>query len=829
MAGPGSETQFAQAGLNAPYQYTPVETRLNSPIELHPVDYSGISAAVANLPSNLMQSGLNPAVRAKIQAEAARYKAEGQFISSAANDPKSRGFMGFQGGALTVQPRITSGPAGYTGAAGDTLSGAADTGSTDQGGGQPVTTQPQDTGQTGGQPTVGNFQGVSPTGGVNLGGNYFGGANLGGFGGQPNYFGTPGSGAQPPAAPGGQPQAQGQPTAQPTATPQPQPQAGANDVVMANWQDQNAHPVAPASEALKWAKNNFDTRAQDATYMPHGGPMGQPAYAFHMKGGGTNMVPLQQMVQNGFAANVAGNQTSMTLSAADKVRQQQGQPQGQPQGQQVAQGQQPPQAPGAPVAQTPEQQQYLAQQTQVTTPGGQVNPLLSASTDNQHLLETNQAAYAAAQDSPTAMVTTNPSNVPRAVNPTYRSPAPAGSIQGVADAEVNRQTQAGLKAGIENMPNAPGDNPGGLKVAARMDNGITWYVDPNEPSHVPFLIYNTTPWSESRMPNDGKWQTYEHVYPDKLLDKQIYDNLHQDSSGWSKADKINALRENYWEHTSTPLSEENSNKLHSLREQVLYSQRIMDAVDHMDPGDWGWLAQKKNTIAAHQYDFKGMPVVDGLMKGVSKVIAGGEVDPRLTHLMQAYASLKGGASNSYLTGEERDALKSINLDATLKDNIKGFNHDRMAEYNQYVNTALANRFRMDPDLLQTAQSITNQKHIQDTQNYDYSKVPSSRVGDTQPPAAPGGGAGGGGTYGSRTNPAPIGNDTTSYNNLPMYGYYLDSSGQVRQKVPKVAPQPNQGAAPAPSPQPTQTPAAPRAQLVQPGAGQQARRALPVNP
>jgi hypothetical protein len=130
---------------------------------------------------------------------------------------------------------------------------------------------------------------------------------------------------------------------------------------------------------------------------------------------------------------------------------------------------------------------------------------------------------------------------------------------------------------------------------------------------------------------------------------------------------------------------------------------------------------------------------------------------------------------------------------------------------------------MDPDLLDTAQSITNKRHIQDSENFDYSKVPASRVGDTQPPAAPGAtppAGGGTGAYGSRNSPAPIGNDTTGYNNLPMYGYYIDGSGQVRQKVPRVAAQP--------SPQPNQSPA-PRAQLVRPQTQPQVRRALPVNP
>jgi hypothetical protein len=121
-----------------------------------------------------------------------------------------------------------------------------------------------------------------------------------------------------------QPQAQQQ--------PQDQDQTPLGKQLMSQWQNQNAHPVAPVSEALKWGKNNFDTRIQDATYLPHGGPLNQPAYAFHMKGGGTNLVPLSQMVRNGFAPNVAGNQTSITLSQADAMQPQADQGQMQPTG-----------------------------------------------------------------------------------------------------------------------------------------------------------------------------------------------------------------------------------------------------------------------------------------------------------------------------------------------------------------------------------------------------------------------------------------------------------------------------------------------------------------
>src|SRR5260221_3330810 len=126
---------------------------------------------------------------------------------------------------------------------------------------------------------------------------------------------------QPPQQPAQQQQMQ--PTGD-VSGQQPRP-SPVGDQLMAQWQNQNAHPPAPASEVLKFAKANFDTRAQDVTYLPHGGPPlkpgvgGKPAYGIHMKGGGMNIVPVSQLVQNGFAPNIAGNNTSLTLSGADRA------------------------------------------------------------------------------------------------------------------------------------------------------------------------------------------------------------------------------------------------------------------------------------------------------------------------------------------------------------------------------------------------------------------------------------------------------------------------------------------------------------------------------
>jgi len=70
-------------------------------------------------------------------------------------------------------------------------------------------------------------------------------------------------GAPAPAAPTGPP-AQAQTPAAATQTDQ---------AAMAQWQAQNAHPVMSSQDALAWMKTQT-TLAQDATYLPNGGPNG---------------------------------------------------------------------------------------------------------------------------------------------------------------------------------------------------------------------------------------------------------------------------------------------------------------------------------------------------------------------------------------------------------------------------------------------------------------------------------------------------------------------------------------------------------------------------
>jgi hypothetical protein len=724
-------TQFQPAGLNVGYQYTPVETRLNAPIQLQPVDYSGIGKAATEGLSLLMNSPINPAVREKMKAEAASYKETQNYLSDLAKHPERRMLQQVSGPTSSFM-------AGAQGGAGYASSFMPQPGQPGYGGAvtnQPTTNQPTttnqpvaDTGQTSAtSPNQQVQQQPSTISGTPISG-LPSGTTLGGGGtGQPPAQQPPTQAVSPfqstqVNAPSVDQFAQARPQQQ-QAVAQTQAPSPVGDMLMRQWQDQNAHPVAPASEALKWAKNNFDTRAQDATYMPHGGPMGQPAYAFHMKGGGTNMVPLSQMVQNGFAGNVAGNQTSMTLSAADQVRQQGQAQQPQPQPQQIAQGQQqpPPQAPGGAVAQTPEQQQYLAQQTQITTPGGQPNPALAASTDNQAVIQQNLGNTGPNRSDQAISSTANPSNYPTV------NGQPANVGQPADQATMNQINQAG---DISKLP----DGPDGTKLAAVMPNGIKWFRDPNEPSGMAFVTYNTTPWSQMRMYTNG--QTIEHQLDDRLMDKAIYSAAGYDSRNWTDKEKVNWLRQDYWNKLPAyNIHPEQQSRLESLFSQVINSQRLADGAKSMNPGDYySWWGGLRNAIASHRDYFNGTPL-ESITHGLAQMATGGTIDPRRVAMETNYKTLMGGAESGSLTPGERAELANIKLDGTLPQQIETLNKNRIIEYNRTLNDYLANHVKMDRQWLDIANQLSANGRIhKDTgQTVDWTANP--RANPTPVPRA----------------------------------------------------------------------------------------------
>jgi hypothetical protein len=107
---------------------------------------------------------------------------------------------------------------------------------------------------------------------------------------------------------------------QPPVSQTPAAATQADQAAMQKWQNQNAHPVMSSQDALAWAKNQ-STLNTDATYLPMGGPGGSPAFAFHVKGGGMNIVPVSQMVQKGAGPLVAAQNTSQVISSTDQQQQ----------------------------------------------------------------------------------------------------------------------------------------------------------------------------------------------------------------------------------------------------------------------------------------------------------------------------------------------------------------------------------------------------------------------------------------------------------------------------------------------------------------------------
>jgi hypothetical protein len=839
MADPA--TQFQPAGLNVPYQYTPVETRLASPMQLQPVSYAGVQSALENFGAGLMKGPLNPAVRAQMQYEAAGYgqgaKAWEQMT------PKQRKLVSLAPGGPTMQAPITGGPLEFS----DTESGTQPPATVKRDSQGNVVSQvgstvnpdnQQPSNATSETPTVTQSikTGVSATGGVNLGG---GGAQPGG-GTQPympgnpqkatgppsyiynpqtsatNLFQAPGQ-TNAPAAPSGvdqnaiaqvpaqvraqlpgggvnptlsastdtgqavqlAQQGQGQQPNIPATIARPNIQ---DQQQLAAWQGQNAHPVMSSQDALNWAKN-FDTGVHRATYLPNGGPGQQPAFAFHMKGGGVNTVPLSQMVSNGAGPLIAGQNTSAVLSGSDQIEGQSGQGQ-----------QPPPAAPGQPtdqmqptgavggqqpqgVAQTPEQQQYLTQQTALPSQGGNIATMMAGG-DTESLLAAN------------GLHTNNPSNVPQSISSSHEHPIPNGEVQGQPNVAVN-QMAARNRQDWNSLPD--GSNPDNKQVATSTDPAtglnIKWFQDQYDPkkpdSQWPYLVYNTTPWSEMRMPNDGRWQSYEHILPNRLLDHAIYDNLHQDSTvpdpdhpkGWSQQDKIDALKQFNWDHSSNAVPLETQNRLNSLLQQSQYAQRLYELTKDpgWDAGDYQTAAKIRNDLANNQGQFKGAGWLDQGWRGVTGFLSGNKIDPKYTYAVHAMDALKGGLKDANLNQTERDELKGVDLNGSLPNLIGDLYQKRKDELNQQISQSMSNKERLDYGYVAQAKAMgaDGRGRLKDDGSVRFAGPAPSATPAPAPSPTPRLGT-------SFANPVPV-HDQGTIDNLPSGTHFQLPNGQKFRK------------------------------------------------
>jgi len=334
-----------------------------------------------------------------------------------------------------------------------------------------------------------------------------------------------------PPAPGAPPT----PPAQPAQGQSPAAATQADQAAMQQWQQQNAHPVMSSQDALSWMKQQ-STLAQDATYLPMGGPGGAPAFAFHMKGGGINTVPVSQMVSRGAGPLVAAQNTSQVISATDQ--QQQGGDQGQP-----------------PVAQTPPN---LSPPPPANLPppapagpsqNGQVyNPLPPSPGPNAPPApgDYNPAPYRNA----VAQATANPQNLMAQTAPagqpaqpaqppgTPLSPPPSASTVSPAD-------QDSLNAQAKAMGPATGKYLGDRPLPGNT-GPYTYYVNDDPSSTNRGRVYTTLPGPPGHYFDQKRWylgtnQYEDYELPDSAARQQMWDKWGQ--NGFLSRDEIAKMPE----------------------------------------------------------------------------------------------------------------------------------------------------------------------------------------------------------------------------------------------------------------------------------------------
>jgi hypothetical protein len=394
---PDPATVFQSSGLNVPYQYTPVVTHLNPPIQLPETGqlWAEVGKTALSAGQQLQQSALNPAVREQMKYGVDQYRRgqeaiafnrqlgplgnifvqtgpEGTTIVPGANisDPT---LAAMYQAALKLVPQPGKGDKVKAPDVNNPVQPVQPAPAQQQTPAQEPTPKPPTTQEMGkGQTSAATTSGLAAsTDNDFLIGQMMQERQAAGLGGSeaaqqgtpagmtflnpatgnvqplqtPSVF-APQAAAPPPPAPT-QAQAPGSAISQITQQP---------GVALANWQNQNVHPVIAPKAVLDAVKTNVSTAAQDATYLPSGGVNGEPAWAIHMKGGGQTTISASQL-----ATSPWGRALMATHNASEVMEAQANQP-GQPQPGQAQTNQpgnmllqappgqagQPPAAPGAP-------------------------------------------------------------------------------------------------------------------------------------------------------------------------------------------------------------------------------------------------------------------------------------------------------------------------------------------------------------------------------------------------------------------------------------------------------------------------------------------------
>lgn len=362
----GSETQFQQPGMQVPqpsYATVPTETR-----NIQLADYRPMMQAIESAGQTILNSPINPEVRARMQSNVAQsqavqsmiktYKDAGllPLVTNVAGGAPNIGLAGVPAGTASYIATKLFGPKTPGGGGKDKETVNPETAPEGGGSNKPAAGVGEQETPNAGPESIGNLP-TGPTdpnastgglGQVNTpteNGLASAGANTGA-----NAFAPPNAGlvsAAPPApvrdvdvskVANNQATQDNQPAQMPgnlvastdnnqllrTYFQQKQAEDEAAQQRLAQWQNTNQGSVMSAVQAKEWAQHNLDTDINRAVYLPQGGPpnaQGQkePAYAFYGRKGGTNIVPISQMVKAGAGALVAAQNSSQVLNTADQA------------------------------------------------------------------------------------------------------------------------------------------------------------------------------------------------------------------------------------------------------------------------------------------------------------------------------------------------------------------------------------------------------------------------------------------------------------------------------------------------------------------------------
>jgi hypothetical protein len=358
------------------------------------------------------------------------------------------------------------------------------------------------------------------------------------------------AGYQPPTAPSGpqgappgtflnpatgsyEPMQQGPPPAQ---QPDQAAQQAQRQQQLAQWQATNAQPVASAEDALQWARR-YHTGYKTATYLPSGGPGGEPAYNFS-DGKSSNMVPISQMVKNGFGPSVVMQNTSSVLGTVEQAQQAQQGPQGpglplgpmapaqppQPQAQ-AAQptAPQPPAAPGAqpPQAQPPAPQpsaQYPTVAQDQTAPG---QP--PAAPGMRDIYGNPLSAYTAvaSKGGPSLEQLSAQTGQLSGVRPTdvpQEQRKPGDPLNRLADETLKpEEQQAIIQQAQDQIAKEPLTGYGGDKLVKGTKGPYHYYINDDPNSQSRGRVYTALPGSSGGYFNIRKWYLGTNDYTEEKL------------------------------------------------------------------------------------------------------------------------------------------------------------------------------------------------------------------------------------------------------------------------------------------------------------------------